>query len=141
MVSPEERSWCETHSLGHEFLLAANYLNSDSRPSHLAPTFVLYIHAIEMALKSYLLRKGLTKHQLQRISHNLRTLLDNSRAEGLVTSDPDTDGIVDRLTQATRGASIRYDMPFEMPLRKDVRDIAEAILADTQPRTPMPGDD
>jgi hypothetical protein len=68
MVSPEERSWCETHSLGHEFLLAANYLNSDSRPSHLAPTFVLYIHAIEMALKSYLLRKGLTKHQLQRIS-------------------------------------------------------------------------
>jgi hypothetical protein len=32
-------------------------------------------------------------------------------------------------------------MPFEMPLRKDVRDIAEAILTDTQPRTPMPGDD
>jgi hypothetical protein len=58
MVSPEERSWCETHSLGHEFLLAANYLNSDSRPSHLAPTFVLYIHAIEMALKSYTFTQG-----------------------------------------------------------------------------------
>jgi len=126
--------------LGNEFLLAANKLNPGSNGYGGSPVYVLYIHAIEMALKSYLLRMGVEKPRLRRVSHNLTRLLEEASRFGLITSDADTDNIVDRLTTATRDAAIRYEMPYEMPLTDDVKDVATALIQDTQPATPMPGD-
>jgi hypothetical protein len=139
-VSDNERAWCEAHFLAGEFLRAGNTLGVTAAHSNGAPVYVLYIHAIEMALKSYLLRKGLTKDKVRGYRHGLLALLDEARNRGLVTTEAYTDHIVSELKKATDKATIRYDMPYQMPLTNDVRDVATAIIADTEPPTPMPGD-
>ena len=139
-VSDVERASCEAHFLAGEFLTDATALGGALGTENGAPVYVLYIHAIEMALKSYLLRRGVTEQQLKRMGHDLPDLLNQARARGLMTNDPDTDHIITELGKATHKAAIRYDMPYQMPMPKDVRDVAVAIIELTAPPTPMPGD-
>ncbi len=139
-VSAEERAWVETHILGTEFLRAAQRFGSNPHEYAGAPVYFLYIHAVELALKSFLLRAGCTEEKLKKLSHNLLKIFEEAKVKGLNASDPDTDNIVSRLSNAVKKAAIRYEFPHSMPLVGDVEDVATALIQDTQPPTPMPGD-
>lgn len=135
-VSAEERTWLEAHSIGCEFIWAANKLVPNRTGYGGAPVYVLYAHAIEMVLKSFLLRMGKSKTQLKKISHDLNKLLTEAKGLGLSVSDPDTDNIVSRINEALKNAALRYEFPHSMPLVGDVEDVAKALLKDTQPPLP-----
>jgi hypothetical protein len=99
-----------------------------------AGQYFLFVHGVELALKSFLHDKGLSLHAVR--GHDLEALLQKAEAKGLAISDPDTRAIVKRLNEAVRGAKLRYDFAFEMPLVTDVSRVAHGVLKDTKPVLP-----
>ncbi len=70
------------------------------------PFYILFGHAIELALKSFLFASGFSVEQCQRIGHNLEEAANQALAKGLEISQEDLD-IIARLTDA-------YGWPFEL---------------------------
>src|SRR5262249_10013988 len=79
-----------------------------------AGQYFLFVHGIELALKSFLHDKGQPLGALY--GHDLDVLLQQAEAKGLAMSESDTKAIVKRLSESVKGAKLRYDFAFEMPL-------------------------
>jgi hypothetical protein len=99
-----------------------------------AGQYFLFVHGVELALKSFLHDKGLTLSAIR--GHDLDGLLQHAEAKGLAISDPDTKAVVARLNKSVQGAKLRYDFDFEMPLLTDVVRVANVVLEDTKPVLP-----
>jgi hypothetical protein len=110
------------------------------RENATAGQFVLFMHAIELALKSFLHLKGQSLKALQlNFRHDLDALLAEARKAGLEVAEADADAVVSRLNKYTERAAIRYDFSFTMPLVADVRRVTQSILKATEPALPPVG--
>jgi hypothetical protein len=110
------------------------------RDNATAGQFVLFMHAIELALKSFLHLKGQTLKSLQlNFRHDLDALLAEAHRAGLEVDEADADAVVSRLNKYTERAAIRYDFSFTMPLVADVRRVTQSILKATKPALPPVG--
>jgi hypothetical protein len=110
------------------------------RENATAGQFILFMHAIELALKSFLHLKGQSLKTLQlNFRHDLDALLAEARKAGLEVAEADADAVVSRLNKYTERAAIRYDFSFTMPLVADVRRVTQSILKATEPVLPPVG--
>jgi hypothetical protein len=110
------------------------------RDNATAGQFVLFMHAIELALKSFLHLKGQALKSLQlNFRHDLDALLAEAHRAGLEVDEADADAVVSRLNKYTERAAIRYDFSFTMPLVADVRRVTQSILKATKPALPPVG--
>ena len=100
----------ELHTLASIFISDAEALGNRAT----AGQYVLAAHGIELALKSYLHKKGISVKvlSLRKYGHNLTVLLAKARDFGLVTTNRHTDDIVCRLQEYMPEAKIRYDITF-----------------------------
>jgi hypothetical protein len=105
---------------------------------HSAGPYILLTHAIELALKGYLLCNGVTKEQLanRRFGHKLTALLQEAKINGLVLSDPEADKLIGALDNYTGGAALRYTFGFSLPIFGPYIPVAKSIIADTKPPLP-----
>jgi hypothetical protein len=67
--------------LGEEYLQASKMLNDGFKSAHKWPTYQTAFLALENFLKAYLMLKGAT---VDHIGHELRTVLNEAKAKGLV---------------------------------------------------------
>jgi len=110
------------------------------RENATAGQFILFMHAIELALKSFLHLKGRSLKNLQlSFRRDLDALLAEAHRAGLEIAEADADAVVSRLNKYTERAAIRYDFSFTMPLVADVRRVTESILKATEPALPPVG--
>jgi hypothetical protein len=102
-----------------------------------AGQFILFMHAIELALKSFLHRSGQSLKYLRlNFGHDLDALLAESRRRGLAVAETDADEVVARLNKYTERAAIRYDFSFTLPLVSDVGRVTKSIIKATEPALP-----
>jgi hypothetical protein len=119
----------EMHTNAALFLHDAKYLGEQATASQ----FVLFVHAIELAIQSFLHGKGYDLKDLRLgFAHDLDDLLKEARGAGLAVSDPDTDSVISYLNKYSR-AALRYDFAFAMPLASDVLRVTKALAKDTKP--------
>ncbi|MCE2580715.1 hypothetical protein LDL36_20150 [Komagataeibacter sp. FNDCR1] len=111
-TSAEERNWVEAHFISESFASSADFLVGQERFKVNPSLYFLYAHAIEQAIKGYLLGRGTPQNEVKKLGHNLLKLLRKARAKGLNTSDPNTDTIVTRLNKAGEQAAIRYNVSY-----------------------------
>ncbi len=123
----------ELHCLASSFIYDAGLLSDGASPGK----YILAIHGLELALKSFLHDKGMPLPDLRKhYGHDLKKLLAKARELGLVVHDPEADGIIDRLQKYIKDAKIRYEIKYQMPLIVDVIDISKAILQAATPTLP-----
>jgi hypothetical protein len=107
------------------------------RENATAGQFILFMHAIELALKSFLHLKGQSLKDLRlNFGHDLEALLAEADKAGLLVPEADAEAVVSRLNKYTERAAIRYDYSFTMPLVGVVRRVAEAINKATESALP-----
>jgi hypothetical protein len=122
----------EMHANAGTFLADAQSLGNPAS----AGQFVLVMHAIELALKSYLHERGYSLEDLKKVGHKLDKLFATAQAKGLSVGDPNAQSILSRLDKAGEQTAIRYDFCFEMPLIGDVLQTARLFLDATRPTLP-----
>jgi hypothetical protein len=101
-----------------------------------AGQFFLFVHGIELALKSFLHEKGVGLSELRHVGHRLSALLNECNMKGMVPSVADTSSILRRLDSALERAKLRYEFSFDLPSLDDVRRVATGVLRDTKPALP-----
>lgn len=105
-----------------------------------AGQFILFMHAIELALKSFLHLNGQSLKDLRLdFGHDLELMLAEAHKKGLLVPEADAEAVVSRLNKYTERAAIRYDFSFTMPLVADVRRVTQSILKATKPALPPVG--
>ncbi|WP_439370842.1 HEPN domain-containing protein [Bradyrhizobium sp. DASA03120] len=87
------------------YLSAAKQLTADL--SHFSPKYFLLSHAIELAIKAYILAKGGCERETKRIRHDLDAALARALELGLQPSE-DLQKLVQRVAPAHRDYSFRY---------------------------------
>ena len=119
----------EMHENAALFLHDATHLGKQAT----AGQFVLFVHAIELSIQSFLHGKGYDLRGMRLgFAHDLDDLLKEARRVGLAVSEPDTDSVISYLNKYTRSV-IRYDFAFAMPLVSDVLRVTKALAKDTKP--------
>lgn len=108
-----------------------------SDPDMLPPALFLLSHAVELALKAFLLSKGVSdgrnegelKHPAVR--HDLVRLYDLALAHGFVASGPHFDGVVDWLGPFHSGHAFRYRQTgaVELPTPSRVSALLAPVIA------------
>lgn len=110
---------------------------------HSAGPYILVAHAIELLLKAY--SKGIAaikkRRKPENLSHNLKNALDMAIKDGLIVSDPDTEEVVNVLSDAVEDAKLRYIFSFQdLPPASDCLRVARALRKDisvvVKPETP-----
>jgi len=80
---------------------------------------ILVFHAIELALKGYLIHSGLTENKLRtEYSHDLKRLFKKAKAHGLVVDLPHVDEIIAWSNEHHKDGLIRYDNSQDSRLPK-----------------------
>lgn len=108
-----------------------------SDPDMLSPALFLLSHAVELALKAYLLSQGVPdgwgegelKHPAVR--HDLVRLHDLALAHGFVANGPHFDGVVEWLGPFHRGHAFRYRQTgaAELPVPSRVAALLAPVIA------------
>ena len=101
---------------GTNFRLAAEILHDnmelrdDGVPAKLTaiPFYYLVSHAVELLLKSALLKRGSVESETKKLSHNLRSLLQAVRDKGVVVT-PETIALIEGLHPQHQTHALRYD--------------------------------
>jgi hypothetical protein len=127
----------EYHTIASTFVEDATLLQGRVT----AGRYMLLMHGIELALKSFLHENGgVDFNTLWRdYGHDLSKLLNKSLDVGLVLNEPDTQAVVNRLNDAGEQAKIRYTFDFEdMPGIDTVLRVARRLLDDTKPSLASP---
>lgn len=124
----------ELHTSAKLFYADAHRLQAQAS----AGMFVLYMHAIELALKSVLHDRGKSLEELSRqpYGHDLVRLLADAKTAGFVFPESDTEEVVSRMNEYTQRARIRYEFDFEMPGVVDVDRVVASIVKVTAPQLP-----
>jgi hypothetical protein len=123
----------EMHTNAGIFLSDAELLGARAS----AGQFMLVMHTIELALKSYLHDRGRSLKKLKdKFGHNLDKLFAEAQAKGLLVPNPNAQSVISRLNNAGERARIRYEFNFEMPLIGDALETARSVLDATRPALP-----
>jgi hypothetical protein len=93
-----------------------------------AGQFVMYIHAIELSLKSFLTIEGLTKAELLKIGHDLSMLYSCAVDKGFQALSEDQKVVLDELNEGNKKAAIRYEFDFAMPSLQNTHALTDLIL-------------
>jgi hypothetical protein len=117
---------------------AAECLNSarklDDGFGDLTPEYILTFHAIELGLKAFLAKRGLTEDQLRRkpFRHNLIRLFEEAKNQGLALDLRNADESIAWVNEwHCDGVKIRYDFTETrtLPMCQELFLLIEAILA------------
>ena len=122
-----------------ECLHCAKSLHKQS--PHLRGEYILAFHAIELALKAFLAKRGLSNAALARspYSHNLVKLCAEARAQGLRLTVHNADALIEWINEYhDEGAAIRYKFAeqTEIPNCTTLFPIAEEILTASKYNAP-----
>jgi hypothetical protein len=96
--------------------------------------FFLYVHAIELALKGFLLAKGMNEKDL--ITHDLEALVQWCLEKGMEQLSRPYLDVIAGLNKASYKARLRYKVNFEVPSLVAVNATAKRILKLTEPKRP-----
>jgi hypothetical protein len=115
----------------------ANGAESMFLPDSVAQHIAVF-HAIELALKGYLIHSGLTEKKLrEKFSHDLEKLFAKAKARGLVVNLPHVDEIIAWSNEYHKDGLIRYDIGqfSELPKCEVLFPIVDVIVD----AIPIPG--
>jgi hypothetical protein len=93
--------------------------------------YILAAHALEVALKAFLAKQGVTDAELRRTGHDLVALHDMARREGLSVQHHQANAIIDWLNEYHNyGARLRYDATqnISLPNTKMIFSIIREVL-------------
>jgi hypothetical protein len=95
------------------------------------PHYILAMHAIELALKAFLMRNGTDEKKLKSIGHNLNTLYKMAVESGLSLGDPNAFGLIAWVNKWHQPVKIRYEFTTEreLPACSVLVLLADAIIA------------
>ena len=115
-----------------ECLIGAKKL--DDGFSNLTGEYILTFHALELALKSFLAKSGLTNQQLKRkpYGHNLVNLYAEAQTRGLSISLPDAEHLIKWSNEFHDGdAFVRYEFTItrELPMCAVLFPLIEEVLS------------
>ena len=99
-------------------------------PDSVAQHIALF-HAIEVALKGYLVHTGLTEAELKRkFSHDVEKLFAEARARGLIVNVADVDELIAWANEYRKDGLIRYDIASfrELQMCEVLFPIVDAIV-------------
>ena len=99
--------------------------------SDLTGEYILTFHAIELALKAFLISRGIASKPY---GHNLVRLYQAAKEHGLSINIPDADEILAWINEwHCDGVKIRYEftLPRTLPMCSTLFPLAEAIIAVT----------
>jgi hypothetical protein len=121
-------------SLAHNYLSDAEaYLaaarRSDEDAGEFSPKYFLFCHAIELALKAYILAKGGTERETKKIRHDLIAAWSRAVDLGFQPTNADLHRIVQRVAPPHADYSFRYGNRWTHILpRSEVFDAAVSDL-------------
>jgi hypothetical protein len=98
---------------------------------------ILVLHAIELALKGYLVHTGLTEKELKKkFSHDLEKLFAEARKRGLTVNVQHVDELIAWSNEYHKDGLIRYDIASfrELPMCESLFPIVDVIMG----AIPMP---
>jgi hypothetical protein len=100
----------------------------------LTAEYIITFHAIELGLKAFLVKQGLTEDQLRRkpFGHNLIGLFEEAKRRGLALDLANADEFIAWVNEwHCEGVKIRYDFTEArtLPMCQDLFPLIEAILA------------
>lgn len=132
----EGRSLALAHG-ATECLVAAEQL--DKGMSDLTGEYILTFHAIELGLKAFLVRHGVTDRSLRSYGHDLGRLYEVAKQCGMSLSGPDVEAMLAWANEwHCDGAKIRYEFARQrtLPVCKTLFPIAGAIINASCPTKP-----
>jgi hypothetical protein len=120
-------------TLAHQYLGdAVSYLSAakllDEHEGHFSPKYFLLSHAIELALKAYILATGGTEKQTKKIRHDLNLAWQKAVANGLRSNNSDLPKIIERIAPAHLDYSFRYNRSWSFILPQ--AEVFEAAVSD-----------
>jgi hypothetical protein len=100
-------------SMAHDYLGDAEaYVSAarklDEHTGQFSPKYFLLCHALELALKAYILAKGGTDKEIRKIRHDLVAAWSSAIALGFRPTNAELDGIVKQVAKAHKDYSFRY---------------------------------
>ncbi len=137
-VQAQPAAWRSSGAKPEEMLATAEMLLKDAEAlneSSCGSQYLLVIHSVEVALKSYLLRHAASMEDIRSFGRDISRLLAEARKHGLTTSHSLTDNVVFRLKKSAERVDARCDFSFEtLPPASDAIPIAWSLLRDTAPK-------
>jgi hypothetical protein len=129
--TPEGLSTAFRHG-ATECLLNAEALEK-SKTAHLTGHYIVTLHAVELGLKAFLAKTGLTVIELSKkpYGHDLVALYSEAVRRGLAVAVPEVDKTLEHLNQYhSKGAVLRYNFSDsrELPLCSDLFPFISALL-------------
>ena len=104
-----------------------------------AGQFILFTHAIELALKSFLHQDGRSLKDLRlQFGHDLNDLMKDAQKAGLHFREADAETVVAQLSQYREYVTIRHDFSAETPSVADAARVAQSIVEATKPAPHSP---
>jgi hypothetical protein len=91
------------------------------------PRYFLFCHAIELALKSYILAAGGDQKELKTIRHDLQKAYDRARALGYKPTDPSVPDIVETLDPYHKDYTFRYKDKTGLQILPNADELADAV--------------
>jgi hypothetical protein len=127
-------------TLAHQYLGdAVSYVSAakllDESDGHFSPKYFLLCHALELALKAFILATGGTEKDTRKIKHNLQRAWVISIKNGLVSKNPDLPKIIERVTPAHLDYSFRYNKSwsFILPQAENFEAAVSSLIDDVMP--------
>lgn len=116
-----------------EFAVAAKVLISDGRKELLTPSYCLSAHAIELALKAFLLSKAVTLQELKKLGHDLEACLKRAKNLDLAESvslAPKHEAVIRMLNSYYKAKEFEYRVTGfkEPPVLPDVLDCLDMLV-------------
>ena len=128
-----------TWRMAEEYLQAASRLSEGLPKIEISmPAYFLFCHAIELALKSFLISQGCTEKGLREIGHDLETAMDEAlkhEAFDMHISDRQK-AVLRHVNPYYRGKQLEYLAVGvkSFPALVEVEEAANAIVAGVKPR-------
>lgn len=104
---------------------------------HTAGQIFLFIHGVELALKSFLAHKNVPSDVLlSKYRHDLVLLLSDSEKIGMQVLNAEDKSLIGELNVINERAAIRYDFAFKAPPLREIQRLAELVIELTRPPLP-----
>lgn len=118
---------------GKEFLFCANKLNDDQN-LHIAPlpVYYMYLHSIELLLKSFILLKTNDENKVKKIGHDLDLAWTEAEILGINESFPEKEKLcecIEILNKIYKGKELEYFYPGikDIPVIQDLSSSSNSL--------------
>jgi hypothetical protein len=95
------------------------------------PHYILVLHAIELALKAFLMKQGIGEKKLKSYGHDLIALYEEAVGRGLILANSNACNLIAWINEWHSGVQIRYEFTKEreLPMCSELVPLADAIIA------------